>query len=278
MPATRLAIVNQKGGVAKTTTAVNLAANLAARGSKVLLVDYDPQGNATMALGLADLTEATGIFTSTEFTISQAELMRVGRRPFEFTPQRDVLGLSARGGCLDLVPAADELAFLENELILMQDIKASSRLLQRAIDEVENDYDYVIVDSGPTVGTLMMNVLAATKAAIIPVKLSPLSVPGAIKLRRHIEERLRFTLDPAIRVFGVLGTFMKETSHKPREVLGILHKIFGPAVFETVIHENQATDDASETGRPVILHNPSARGAIQYDKLTDEILARLGRA
>jgi chromosome partitioning protein len=278
MAATRFAIVNQKGGVAKTTTAVNLAANLAARGAKVLLVDYDPQANATMALGLVELTEKAGVYTSTEFTIAQAELIRVGRKVFEFSPQRDVLGLSKHGGRLDLVPAADELAFLENELILMQDIHTSSRLLQRAIDEVADDYDYVLVDSGPTVGSLMMNVLAATRSAIIPVKLSPLSVPGALKLRRHIEDRLRHTLDPSIRVFGVLGTFMKEQSNKPREVLGMLRQIFGAAVFDTCINENQATDDASETGKPVILHNPGARGAIQYDQLTDEILARLGRA
>ncbi len=276
MAAHRFGIANQKGGVAKTTTAVNLAVTLAMRGHRVLMVDYDPQGNTTMALGRLDLTETPGTFTAAEFTIAQVELLR-GRKVFDFAPQRDVLELSkVAGGRLDLVPASDELAFIENDLVLMQDFQATSRLLERGLDSVDKEYDFILVDSGPTLGTLMMNVLAACKNVIVPVKLSPLSVPGAIKLRTHIEERIAHTLDPSIRIFGVLGTFMKEASNKPKEVLARMREIFGPRVFDTVIHENQATDDASESGRPIVLANPHARGAIQYDLLTNELLSRLG--
>lgn len=272
----RFGIVNQKGGVAKTTTAVNLAVNLATRGHRVLMVDYDPQGNTTLALGRVDLVETPGVFTAAEFTIAQAELLR-GRKVFDYAPQRDILELSRiNGGRLDLVPSSDELAFIENDLIIQQDVATTSKLLQRALDSVDQEYDFIIVDSGPTLGTLMMNVLLATKNIIVPVKLSPMSVFGANKLRIHIEERISRTLDPTIRIFGVLGTFMKEAAAKPREVLLRIREIFGDRVFDTVINENQATDDASEEGRPIVIANPRARGAVQYDLLTDEILTRLG--
>lgn len=276
MPAHRFGIANQKGGVAKTTTVVNLATNLASRGYRVLLVDYDPQGNATTSLGRADLTETEGVFTSAELTIAQAELLR-GRKVFDFNPVRDVLHLSDKaGGCLDLVPATDDLAYMENDLVIAQDITNTSRYLRFALDAIHEQYDFIFVDSGPTLGMLMLNVLVATRNIIVPVKLSPLSVSGALRLRKHIEERLVHSVDPSLRIFGVLGTFMKHSSNKPREVLAVLKTIFGDRVFDVVINDNQATDDATESGEPVILKDPAARGAIQYDLLTDELLARLG--
>ena len=142
----------------------------------MLLVDYDPQGNATMSVGLAELTE-TAAFGSSEFTIGQHEVNQ-GQSVFDFAPVLDVLRLSERcDGRLDLVPATEELGFLETSLILMQDMSSSARLLARAIDAVEENYDFVIVDSGPTVGMLMINALAACRNVIVPVKLSPLSLP-----------------------------------------------------------------------------------------------------
>jgi cellulose biosynthesis protein BcsQ len=106
------------------------------------------------------------------------------------------------------------------------------------------------------------------------VKLSAASVPGTLRLRRHIEANLQHSVDPAIHIMGVLGTFNSDTARKPREVLSALHAVFGPAVFQTTIHANQAADDAAETGIPVVLGKPNARAAIQYDQLTDEVLAR----
>jgi chromosome partitioning protein len=275
MAAHRIGIANQKGGVGKTTTAVNLAVSLSMRGHRVLLIDYDPQGNSTMALGCLDLTEAAGTFTSAEFTLARPPPWCPG--PFD--PQRDMLELSSvSGGRLDLLPSSEELAFLENDLVLRQDFAVTSCLLRRALDQVEADYDFILVDSGPTLGVLMLNVLAACRNIIVPVKLSPLSVPGALRLRDHVEKRIAVTLDPGIRIFGVLGTFMRESSRKPREVLARLRDIFGARVFDTVINESQAADDASETGRPVCLSRPGARASVQYDLLTNELLARIGRA
>ena len=106
------------------------------------------------------------------------------------------------------------------------------------------------------------------------MKLSAASIPGTLRLRRHIDEKLRQSVDPGIHIMGVLGTFNSDTARKPREIMSALHHVFGSAVFETTIHATQAADDAAEAGIPVVLGKPNARAAIQYDKLTDEVLAR----
>ncbi len=271
--ARRLSVVNQKGGVGKTTTCVNLAANLATRGNRVLLIDYDPQGNCTQFLGLAHLTEDPSTYGAADFTMGAA---RDGPAALAngFAPQRDILGHEAGGnpGRLDLIPSTEELAFIEANLLT--DVIAGTRKLRSAVKTIESRYDFIIADCAPTMSILLVNAVCACPEVLIPVKLSAASVPGALRLRRHIEEKLRHSVDPSIHIMGVLGTFNSDAARKPREILSALREVFGPAVFETTIHANQAADDAAEAGVPVVLGKPGARAAIQYDKLTDEVLAR----
>jgi chromosome partitioning protein len=271
--ARRLSIVNQKGGVGKTTTCVNLAANLAARGKRVLLIDYDPQGNCTQFLGLAHLTEDHHTYGAAEFTMGSArDGAPAGANGF--APQRDILLHEAGGGegRLDLLPATEELAFIEANLLT--DVIAGARRLLAAVKTIEPEYDFIIADCAPTMSILLLNAVCACPEVLIPVKLSAASVPGALRLRRHIQEKLRHSVDPGIHIMGVLGTFNSDSARKPREILGALREVFGSAVFETTIHTNQAADDAAEAGVPVVLGKPGARAAIQYDQLTDEVLAR----
>ena len=270
--ARRLSIVNQKGGVGKTTTCVNLAANLAARGKRVLLIDYDPQGNCTQFLGLAHLTEDPTTYGAAEFTMggSRESAPAIANG---FAPQRDILLHEAGGGGrLDLLPATEELAFIEANLLT--DVIAGARKLWAAVKTIEPEYDFIIADCAPTMSILLVNAVCACPEVLIPVKLSAASVPGALRLRRHIQEKLRHSVDPGIHIMGVLGTFNSDAARKPREVLSALRQVFGSAVFETTIHTNQAADDAAEAGVPVVLGKPGARAAIQYDQLTDEVLAR----
>lgn len=252
----RLAICNQKGGVAKTTTAVNLAVILAQRGKRVLLVDYDPQANASQFLGLLDELEDEGLYTAANLTL--------GNKPF--APVRDCV---VKG--LDLVPATDSLASLEFELL--QDSKQGAHRLGLALSAV-GDYDYVIVDCPPTLGMLAINALVGCGNVLVPVKLSPASVPGALRLHQTLEA-LRST-NPYLKVIGVVGTFLNEAAKAPREVLGQLRELFGKkTVFETAIHAAQGVDDAAGKGKPVVLSAPRSRGAQEYNSLADEVAARV---
>lgn len=253
----RVAICNQKGGVGKTTTAVNIAVLLAQRGHRVLLVDYDPQGNASQFLGLLDELDDENLYTSATLTL--------GTRPF--APKRDLVVPG-----LDLVPATDSLASLEFELL--QDTRQGAHRLGAALSAVAQDYAFVIVDSPPTLGMLSINALVGCSNVLVPVKLSPASVPGAVRLHETLEQ-LRAT-NPYLKVTGVVGTFLAESAKAPREVLVQLRQLFGAqAVFETAIHTAQGVDDASGKGRPVVVSAPRSRGALEYNALVDEVLARV---
>ncbi len=257
--AVKISIVTQKGGVGKTTTAVNLASNLAGRGKRVLLIDYDPQGNASQFLGLAPLIEDASTRGSAEFTLGTAEV-----QPIHVLPELP--------GRLDVLPATEELSFVEQQLL--GDVLAGTRRLASALGRIENHYEYIIADCAPTIGILAVNAIAACPNVLIPVKLSVASVPGAMRLNTHLVS-LRQTVEPGIRILGVLGTFLNESARGPREVLNALRDIFGAAlVFDTAIHAAQAVDDAAATGRPIVIAKPDARGAVEYDKLTDEVFAR----
>lgn len=255
--ARKIAVMNQKGGVAKTTTAVNLAAMLASGGHRVLLVDCDPQGNASQFLGLTHTLDAQ-LYGSAELILGRGE----------FAPIRNVLLAS-----LDVVPATDELTYVEHEL-LMDPLAGQVQALASAVRAIESNYDFVIADCPPTLGMLALNAIVACPDVLVPVRLSGASVAGALRLRANTIDRIRQRAAPAARLLGVLGTFYSESANAPAEVLARMREAFGNTVFETVIHQSQAVDDSSSFGKPIVLRDRSSRGAKEYASLTQEVLNR----
>ena len=251
--ARRISVVNQKGGVGKTTTAVNLGVGLALRGFRVLLIDYDPQANASNFLGFVSRLESTGLYTSAELTLGLGS----------FAPQADVLVWG-----LDLVPATDLLAFVEPRLT-----PSRSQPLRHALDRVAHKYDFMLVDCAPTLGMLAVNAMLACPEVLLPVQLEPASVPGALRTQATVEA-LRHTANPALRLCGVLGTFQKETGRMARDVCEHIGRIFGRLTFETRIHQSDSVGRAAGRGVPILLDAPKQREAVEYQQFTQEVIAR----
>ncbi len=254
--ARRLSVMNHKGGVGKTTAAVNLAVSLASRGFRTLLIDYDPQANASQFLGLARKVEEPELYGSGEFTLGRGS----------FRPQQGHLHAQ-----LDVLPATDALFDAEKELVL--DYERNLRRLQRAVAEVEAAYDYIIADCQPTLGFLPSSAAIACPEVLVPVRLAPASLPGALKMRTHVED-LRIAKEASVRLFGVLGTYYSEVARTPKDILAALKAIFGALVFETVIHQSQPVENAAGRGSPILLLDPKSRASAEYKQLTQEVIAR----
>jgi chromosome partitioning protein len=248
-------VANQKGGVGKTTTSINLATGLALRGHRVLLVDIDPQSNATTGLGI----DHRGLELSTyDLLLDETRLA-------------DVV-TSTEIERLDCAPASVDLAGAEVELVSAQ---GRERRLAMALANAGDDYEVIILDCPPSLGLLTINALAAAEDLIVPVQCEYYALEGLGQLL-GTAERVRRSLNPDLRIVGFLLTMYDARTKLAGQVAEEVRKHFGELVFETIIPRSVRLSEAPSFGEPVLTLDPSARGSVAYRLLAAEVEARYG--
>ena len=253
-----IALANQKGGVGKTTTAVNLGATLANTDARVLVVDMDPQGNASSGLGLAK----TGLPTIYDVLIRGLPVFRA--------VQRGTAGQES----LHVVPANRDLAGAEIELVGVRDRET---ILTEALAPVLPEYDYVLVDCPPSLGLLTVNTLVAADSVLIPIQCEYYALEGLTQLLNTIR-LIQRNLNPRLAIEGVLLTMYDQRLNLSRQVAAEASKYFGDRVFQTVIPRNVTVAEAPSFGVPVTAYQSSSIGARRYAALARELLARRSAA
>jgi chromosome partitioning protein len=259
MPARIVAVANQKGGVGKTTTTINLAASLALAGKRVLLVDIDPQGNLTSGLGQRGKSSGTG---SIYDALTAAE-PTTDARPF-------VIPTGVEG--MALIPAERSLTGAEIEMVALDQREQRVKML---LAPRRAEYDYIFIDCPPSLGLLTLNALVAADAVLIPLHCEYFALEGLADLVDTLA-RVRAALNPTLDIEGVLLTMFDERTNLGQQVAADIRGFFKEKVFRTVIPRNVRLGEAPSHGIPAILYDVKSRGAEAYLALAREVLDRAG--
>ena len=246
-----ISITNQKGGVGKTTTAINLSAALAEAGQKILLVDFDPQINATVGIGI-DLNDEDKTVLDAIHDISKTKSIII-----ENVVQN-----------LDVLPGSIELSSLETEMLNQAE---KDKALRKVIDTVRDEYDYVIIDCPPAVGIITVNALTASDACIIPVQCEYFSLEGLNQVLAAVEI-VRSGMNPELKVEGILFTMFDSRTRLAQDVVNEVKNNISERVFETLIPRNIRLAEAPSNGMTILDYEGSSIGAERYRKLAAEIL------
>ena len=248
-----IAIANQKGGVGKTTTSVNLAASLAVAERRTLLVDCDPQGNATSGLGLQCDQIQKDLY---QLLINETQ------------PSETVCNTALK--YLHLIPATRELIGAEVEL---QQLQGRERILGQGLKSVVSKYDYIIMDCPPSLGLLTVNALTAAKTVVIPLQCEYYAMEGLSQLIRTIQVVKR-TLNPGLGIEGILLTMFDSRNNLCHQVAGEVRTLFKRRVFQTVVPRNVRLSESPSHGKPALLYDISSKGARAYLELAKEMIRR----
>ena len=247
-----IAIFNQKGGVGKTTTNINLAASLAIKGKNVLVLDIDPQGNTTSGLGVSkkELRYSTyDLLTDDQLNVREA-----------------IMGTSVEG--MDIIPASIELAGVEVELVQTEGREAK---LKNTIDQIKDEYDYIFIDCPPSLGLLTINSLTAVDSVLIPIQCEFYALEGVSQLM-HTIEIVRKNLNPKIKIQGVVLSMFDGRTNLSIAVVEEVKKFFREKVYTTIIPRNVRLAEAPSYGMPIIQYDPKSKGAKAYMEFAEEFL------
>ena len=248
-----VSFVNQKGGVGKTTTCVNISTYLAMEGKKVLVLDLDPQGNASSSLGIAKDTKLKTIYDVMMDDCDVSEVI-----------------IKSEIENLDLIPSNVDLAGAEIELVQMNN---REKILKRILSKIKKSYDFICIDCPPSLGLLTVNALTGSDSALIPNQCEYFAIEGLSQLMYTIK-LVKQHLNPDIDVEGVVLTMKDARSNLGKTVVSDIQKYFADRVYETVIPRNIRLAEAPSYGEPIALYDPKSKGAIAYKELTKEFLKR----